>query len=376
MTVYALDARTATRRFPGIGRYVHNLARGLTGALEAEERVIVLHGHPPPRGLLAAESAGHRIEWAPEPSSPFSLRQQWRIPRLLGDRGVDLYHSPYYLMPYRPGVSTVLTVYDLIPLRFPQHVSVQARWLFRATSALALRAADHVLTISETTRQDLIERLGVDGARATTVHLAAEDHFRPQSLREVERVQEQYALPGSYVLYFGINKPHKNLLRLVESWAALRERRALAGATLVIAGAWDPRYPDPKHRAESLGLEEAIRFLGPIPEADLPALYAGATLFVFPSLYEGFGLPVIEAMACGTPVACARTDSLVEVAGEAALLFDPTSVTAIAEALERALDDPDLRAALRSRGLERVSEFSWQRTGEATLSVYRSVMQK
>jgi alpha-1,3-rhamnosyl/mannosyltransferase len=143
---------------------------------------------------------------------------------------------------------------------------------------------------------------------------------------------------------------------------------------LVIAGAWDPRYPESRQRAKALALEEAVHFLGPIAEEDLPTLYSGAVAFVFPSEYEGFGLPVLEAMACGTPVACSSTSSLAEVAGDAALLFDPTDVADIADALTHLLHEPGLRADLRERGLRRAAQFSWERTARDTLAVYRQTV--
>jgi alpha-1,3-rhamnosyl/mannosyltransferase len=143
---------------------------------------------------------------------------------------------------------------------------------------------------------------------------------------------------------------------------------------LVIAGTWDPRYPESRQRAEALALKEAVHFLGPIVEEDLPTLYSGAVAFVFPSEYEGFGLPVLEAMACGTPVACSNTSSLAEVAGDAALLFDPTDVAAIADALTHLLHEPSLWADLRERGLRRTAQFSWERTARDTLAVYRQTV--
>jgi alpha-1,3-rhamnosyl/mannosyltransferase len=184
----------------------------------------------------------------------------------------------------------------------------------------------------------------------------------------VEAVRRRYALPERYVLYLGSNKPHKNLIRLIEAWALLAEYGTRS--TLLIAGTWDPRHPEPRLLARRLGLEN-IRWLGPVPEPDIPALYAGATAFVFPSLYEGFGLPVLEAMACGTPVACSNTSSLPEVVGDAALLFDPTDAAGIAEALSRLMHDADLRADLRERTLRQAARFSWERTARATLTVYR-----
>ena len=367
-----LDARTATDHFPGIGRYVANLAQAMVPLLGEDEQLVLLRDPTQPSSWDLTILAGKRAQVVDVPLSPFSLGQQWSVPRLLHHLGADVYHSPYYLMPYCPGVPVVVTVYDLIPLLFPQLASTAARLLFRWTMALALRTAFHVIAISEATRRDLRAFFRVSPQKVTTIPLAVAPKFYSPASTEVERVRCKYALPNDYVLYLGINKPHKNLVRLVEAWGQIRDSQfTICNSQLVIAGAWDSRYPEPQQRATVLGLENAIRFLGPVAEEDLTALYGGAVLFAFPSQCEGFGLPVLEAMACGTPVACANISSLPEVGGDAELYFDPADVKAIAEALRRALADPDLRADLRERGLARAAQFSWERTAQETLHLYR-----
>lgn len=367
---YILDLRTATAHFPGIGRYVVNLARAMVPLLASQERLILLRDptRPSPWNLSALAGEGGQV--MDVPFSPFSLRQQWAVPRLLDRLGADLYHSPYSLMPYRPGVTTVLTVHDLIPLRLPRQSTLQARLLFRWTMALALRTARFVIAVSEATRRDLSRWFRVPGDRVSVIPEATDPAFYPRSSAEIETVRRRYGLPDSFVLYVGSNKPHKNLPRLVEAWAQITEHGIRN--TLVLAGPWDPRYPEPRRRAEQLGLEN-VRWLGPVPEADLPALYSAATLFVFPSLYEGFGLPVLEAMACGVPVVCSDTSSLPEVAGDAALRVNPTDVEALAAAIEHALADEALRADLRATGLERARQFTWEAVAQKTLGVYRQM---
>jgi alpha-1,3-rhamnosyl/mannosyltransferase len=270
-------------------------------------------------------------------------------------------------MPYRPGVLTVVTIYDLIPLLFPTTVSFQARLLFRWTTQLALGAAQDIIVISEASRLDLLHRFSLRAGQVTAVPLAADPRFRPCPPEEVQQVRERYGLPPAYVLYLGINKPHKNLVRLVEAWSQV----AADPWQLVIAGAWDERYPESRQRAAELKLGQRVRFLGRIADSDLPALYSGAGLFIFPSRYEGFGLPIVEAMACGAPVACSNSSSLPEVAGDAALLFDPEDTGAMVAAIERVLTDETLREELRQRGLVQARRFSWQRTAAETLAIYR-----
>ncbi|MCB9134157.1 MAG: glycosyltransferase family 4 protein [Anaerolineales bacterium] len=359
---FCLDARTATDHFPGIGRYVSNLARAMVDQLAGGEELIVFHDPAQAsRWTLPASRAGVKV--IETPVSPFGFVQQTAIPRLL--RGVEVYHSPYYLMPYFPGVPTVVTLYDLIPQLFPQVVSARARVLFQVTTRLALRAARQVVTISEASRRDLLAVYKLDPVRVTAIPLAPDPVMRPQPDAETARVREKFGLPERFGLYLGINKPHKNLARLVEAWGQVRTE-----APLVIAGAWDERYPEVKAQA---ALGARVRFLGPVSNADQPGLYAAATVFVFPSLYEGFGLPVIEAMACGTAVVCANTSSLPEAAGDAAVLFEPTRVEAIAEALGRVWEDEGLRASLREKGLAQAQRFTWERVGKETLEIYRAI---
>ncbi|MDW8069111.1 MAG: glycosyltransferase family 1 protein, partial [Anaerolineae bacterium] len=335
-----------------------------------EERLTLLRDPTRPSPWNLSALAGERVRVVDVPLSPFSPRQQWVIPRILRRLQAGLYHSPYYLMPYRPGVPTVLTVYDVIPLKFPAQSTFQARMLFRWTMGMALHAARLVVAISEATHRDLAQHFSVAPERMRVTPLAADPVFSPRPLAEVDALRRRYGLPESFVLYVGSNKPHKNLARLVEAWAQTTDSGICS--TLVIAGPWDPRYPEPRRRAEQLGLEN-IRWLGPIPEADLPALYSAATLFVFPSLYEGFGLPVLEAMACGLPVVCSHTSSLPEVAGDAALLVDPADIRALAAAIERALADETLRATLQARGLERARSFTWEDTAQRTREVWGAV---
>jgi alpha-1,3-rhamnosyl/mannosyltransferase len=271
-------------------------------------------------------------------------------------------------MPYLPGVPSIVTCYDLIPLIYPQYFTAIQRLIFRTAHFLALRASRVILAISQATKNDLVRFFRVDPQRIIVTPLAADAHFKPPAQAARDRVRQQYALPDRYVLYFGSNKPHKNMPRLIEAFAR-SDVKDQAG--LVIAGQWDERYPQAKDLVKQLYLKEHVRFLGPVKDADLPALYCGAAVFVFPSEYEGFGLPVLEAMACGAPVVCGNRSSLPEVAGDAALLCDPHDPEALARAIEQTLTDRDLRTTLQQRGLARASQFSWEQTARQTLSTYR-----
>ncbi len=370
---YILDVRTATTHFPGIGRYVTNLALSMKGLLAAGEQLTLLGD------LANTESHDSSLSTAefrsiPVSVSPFSASQQWRIPNLLRRlplSGPALYHSPYYIYPYRNQLPTILTFFDVTPLLYPQTVSLKAWVSFRVVASVALRAASHILTVSEVTRGDLIRYFSVPPGKITVTPLAADSSFQPQPAAEIDRVRAKYNLPARFVLYLGVNKPHKNLPALIDAFSQLATQHT---PPLIIGGAWDRRYPQSRHRAAQLRLEESVRFIGAVDEADLPSLYSAATVFVFPSLYEGFGLPVLEAMSCGTPVACANTSSLPEIVGQAARLFDPCSVADIRETVAALLADDTLRADLSARGLGRANQFCWQRTAASTLNSYRELL--
>ncbi len=365
-----LDARVAGDHFPGIGRLAVELGRALA-------REALLTGEIEMAFLAPPADARGRAGRLPAPgvpcdSSPFSLTQQWTVPRALARAGADLYHSLFYLMPLFPGVPTVLSLMDLIPLVHPE---TQPAWK-RAGFALAYRAAlsraDALVAISESTRRDVCERFGVAPGRIRVVPPAAHERFSPAPPDAVSGLRSRLGLPGPYLLYFGSNKPHKNLVRLVEAFLAVAPPRA--DLVLAVGGVWDPRYDEAKTAAAASPLRHRVRFLGPVDDGDLPALYSGALAFAFPSLYEGFGLPVLEAMACGTPVVTSATSSLPEVTGDAGLLVDPRSTDALAAALARLCDDESLRADLSARGRARASRFSWSRTARAHLDLYRELV--
>jgi glycosyltransferase involved in cell wall biosynthesis len=385
LTTYYVDARTSRPSFPGIGRYITNLTRALIDATRADEQLRVL---VPPTAVQLRQDNQPWSDTLPrppqvtlhmEPSTHFSPAQQWRVPWRLRQlqsqarssatpRG--LYHSPYYLLPYVVGMPSVVTLHDLIALILPETVSPRARWLFRLTAQAALRTSTHVIIGTESARQELLRYFRIDPARVTTVPHAAASRFHPQSADTIAQIRARHTLPDDFLLYLGINKPHKNLVRLIEAYAAL----GADAPPLVIAGAWDPRYPEAKQTVAAHGLTTRVRFLGPVDDGELPALYAACGLFVFPSLYEGFGLPVLEAMACGAAVACSDTTGLSDVAGDAALLFPPDDVDAMTTTLRTALARPELRADLRTRALVQAGRFSWSSTAASTLDVYRHVL--
>jgi alpha-1,3-rhamnosyl/mannosyltransferase len=269
----------------------------------------------------------------------------------------------------------VVTIHDLLFLDFPptrRHAAPLYRLLFRVTAGLMARRAAAVITDSEWSRRDLTRRLGLPADRVVPIPLGVSPRFRPVPPEGVRPVAARYGLDGEYLLYVGNFRPHKNVGALLAAYAALpaplRRRVPLA-----LAGAPGAGAAPLKAVAAARGLTEAVRFLGAVPDADLPALYAGATLFCFPSLAEGFGLPPLEAMACGAPVLCSDAASLPEVVGTAACLVDARRPEALAAGLEGLLGDAAARARLREQGLARAAEFTPARFAARVLAVLEAV---
>ncbi|MFP4435760.1 MAG: glycosyltransferase family 4 protein [Chloroflexaceae bacterium] len=368
-----LDARYVYDHFPGIGRYTANLAAAL-GTLEHGHTLAVLYNPALPNtrhdlpALLGDQPA---IQLVQTNVRPFSLAEQIALPRLARALQLDLLHSPYYIKPYAGlPCPSVVTIYDLLGLHLPQTLSRQGRLFYRVAMGLAVRSSHRIITISCNAQEALIRAYNIPPERITVTPLAADARFCPQTEAAVAAVHAKYGLPARYLLYVGANKPHKNLERLVQAWACVTPQQP---AVLLLAGHYDPRYPQVQQMAAAPGLRDRIMRIQNVAEADLPALYAGATAFVFPSFYEGFGLPPLEAMACGVPVICAHAGSLPEVVGDAAVTFDPYAVDELAAAIQRVLDAPALRVDLRERGLRRAQAFSWEQTARQTLAVYEAL---
>jgi alpha-1,3-rhamnosyl/mannosyltransferase len=368
-----IDGRYIADHFPGIGRYSYNLAAKLP-ELAPDTDFVLFHNPrlPNTRHDLGRLARHTNLRLLPVDVPTRSLKEQYQLRSLAKALSLDLLHSPYYVMPYWQHCPSVVTMYDLIPMIYPQHLPHRwTVWVFRATASLATRRAKHVIAISESTRKDLVHFFGTSEDRITVTHLAADERFRPLDSQQRENTIRTYRLPERYILYLGINKPHKNLIFLLE---VLRELRT--ETKLVLAGKEDPRYPQVRDEVRRLRLDDRVVFPGDVLESDLPMIYNGADVFVFPSLYEGFGLPVLEAMACGTPVICSNSSSLPEIVGDAAMSLDPEDEGAWVAALTEVLKNEDLRAELRTKGLEQANKFSWQKTARETLDVYQSVLSR
>jgi glycosyltransferase involved in cell wall biosynthesis len=270
-------------------------------------------------------------------------------------------------MPLRR-VPTVLTVHDLIFRLFPEHHKRLNYWYLNAAMPLYCSRASAIIAVSEATKRDLMMLYGLDPDKITVVHEAAASHFARIPPARVEEVRARYHLPDRYLLHVGTIEPRKNLNRLLEAVHRLRE--AGEDIHMVVVGSKGWLFEGFFQALEELDLGDAVTLPGYVPDADLPAIYSGARLVAVPSLYEGFGLPVLEAMACGVSVVCSHASSLPEVGGDAARYFDPTDIAAMADAIMAVWRDETLREDMRRRGLARAAQFSWERTADDTLAVY------
>jgi glycosyltransferase involved in cell wall biosynthesis len=268
---------------------------------------------------------------------------------------------------------SVVSFMDLSFLRYPRAFNRGNRVYLTTMARAAVRRADHLLAISEHTRQDLIHLLGADPARVTVTYCGVDAAFRPLPEPEVRAYRARRELPDEFILYLGTLEPRKNVPRLLDAYARLRRRGP--APPLVIAGGRGWGHTAVDARLEALGLTDSVRFLGFVPTAELPLCYNAAGVFVYPSLYEGFGLPPLEALACGTPVVASTASSLPEALGDAALLVDPRDSVALADALDVSLNDRALRDRLRAAGPDQARRFSWRRMAEQTLAVYHGVRQ-
>ena len=367
-----IDARKL-RDF-GIGTYVRNLLRQL-GRQESRHEYVVFCRE---QDWETVEECGPCFRPVVESAPNYSIAEQFALPLDLRRETVDLFHAPHYVLPLLTTCRSVVTIHDCIHLRFPQYLPNRIGYAYaRAQMWTATHKAARVMTVSEASKRDIMRYFRVPESRIDVIYNAIDDRFwRDPDEEDIGRVRERYRLTAPFVLYAGNIKPHKNLERLIEAFHLLRQTSAeLRDVELLIIGDEISKYATLRRAVHRHKLHKHVRFFGFVPDQTLAALYRLAKVFVFPSLYEGFGLPPLEAMASGTPVITSNVSSLPEVVGDAALMIDPYEPDAIADAMRRVLTDATLHAELRVRGLARAREFSWERSIARVREIYDEVLQ-
>ncbi len=309
---------------------------------------------------------------------PMPLSRAWTHGRLSLEmlrHAPDVLFVPAHTLPLVPGPRSVVTIHDLGFLHHPEaHTRIQ-RLYYRLFTRLSARRASHIVAISEATRRDIQHFYGAPATKISVVYHGVHPRFQPVTDRhKLAATLEHYSITGSYLLFVSTVQPRKNVARLLEAFVAAREALPLGTLpTLVLAGKWGWLTEQIERRAAELEIAHAVQFIGYVPDADLPTLLSGALAYINPSLYEGFGMTVLEAQACGTPVLASNASSLPEVVGDAGILVDPYDVSALAEGIVRLVTDTALRAQLRERGLRHVAGWTWKRTARETLAILERV---
>jgi glycosyltransferase involved in cell wall biosynthesis len=365
-----IDARILAYRRGGIAAYVRQLLPALA-ALDTQNDYRVLRNW---RDRPRAESGPNlrRVTvWTP----CHHRLERWTLGAEVSRLSLDLLHSPDFIPPARGARRFVITIHDLNFLYYPRFLTAESRRYYNQQIEWAVRRADHVLADSEATRTDVVNMLRVPPEKVTTVYLAADPSFRPLPAPMVAATLARYDLQPGYLLFVGTLEPRKNLPGLLSAYRLLLERKETE-SPLVLVGGRGWLYEETFAQVDKLGLAGRVRFLDTVTDDDLPAFYNGAAVLVTPSFYEGFGLPALEAMACGAPVVVSERGSLPEVVGDAGVLVNPDDPASIAGGVAGLLGDAARCVRLREAGLARAARFTWAEAARRTLEVYREAGSK
>lgn len=352
---------------PGIGRYMKCLVEAILREGPQHDYLLIL----PPGADIEIPAGSTNVTRYESRLKYYSVQEQVALPFIVRRYGADILHAPHIMVPLLRPCPVVVTLHDVIPFTcdLPDPPSVLGRLYFRGMTRMAARLSHCIITDSQHSKSDIVRYLGTSPDKIEVIYPAPDACFQPvRDGRLIEDVRQKHKLPGEFILYTGIYKPRKNHLGLLEAF-----RKLIDGGVhtnLVIAGPMKDGETLLRQRAAGLGIADRVFFPGFVQDADLPALYSAAGLYACPSLYEGFGFTLLEAMACGTPVVSSPETSLAEVGGQAALFADARNPESFAAALARALTDHDFRAQMISAGFENVRRFSWCATARATLDAY------
>jgi glycosyltransferase involved in cell wall biosynthesis len=354
-------------RSAGITSYIFNLLRHLPETATGMEYTVFL-SEKRYRG-----APGLRLQVSRLPTSRPAVRILWEqalLPWVARREGIDLLHNMAFVGPLAGGCPFVVTVHDLSFLFFPRSFRSLRRSYLQVFARMSVRRARRIIAVSESTKRDLVEIYDISPAKIDVVHNGVDARFQPLPADQVAAFRQQQGLPDRFILFVGTLEPRKNIVSLIDAYARLPKERP----PLVLVGGKGWFYDEIFGRVEALGLTGEVRFAGFVPAEDLPLWYNAADLFVYPSLYEGFGLPPLEAMACGTAVITSTASSLPEVVGQAGQLADPTDTEALAAAMAQVLGSRQLQQEMETAGLAQAAGFSWEETARKTVDSYRRAL--
>ncbi|MCK4352412.1 glycosyltransferase family 4 protein [candidate division WOR-3 bacterium] len=370
-----IDARGIYKELDGIGRFGINLLRELAH-LDSFNEYIVYKNPEMNSSIVSKPNFTERIINIPR----FTIKEQVVLPEIFKKDKLDIFHCLHNVLPVFYYGKSIVTIYDIMTIAFPwfyEAFPLIKRYIgffyFKLSVGLSAKKASKVIVTSKYTKKEVMRYLNLEREKVKICSAAVDKVFKPINDNNLlNNVLEKYKISESFILYTGNFKPYKNLKRIIKAYDLLLKRRR--PLPKLVIGGYDKKYEKPiKEFVMKNGLEEEIVFTGYIERNDLPLLMNQALFFVFPSIYEGFGLPPLEAMACGTPVITSNTSSLPEVVGDAAVLVNPYNIKEIADAIENVLTNKKLREKLISKGLERVKLFSWEKCAKETLKVYEEV---
>lgn len=360
-----IDARLVYYRQAGISQYTLSLLEEFA-AIDQDDEFIVFQSRKDRTTLVNQPNFRRRSLWTP----PHHRFEQLLLPLEISMVDLDVLHSPDFIPPFRRNCKSVITIHDLNFLLYPHFLTPESASYYGQIDQ-AVHNCDHIIAVSESTKRDIVRLTGAPEGKITVVYEAANPIYRPlQDKRLCQQVKEKFDIQTDYILFVSTIEPRKNVPTLLMAYKQLLDHYRV-DVNLLLGGEKGWLFDEVFTLAEKLGLRERARFLGRVSPEDLLGLYNAAQLLVHPAFYEGFGLPPLEAMACGTPVVVSNTSSLPEVVGDAALLVDPTDVDGMAVAMWRLLSDEALRQQMSEKGLKRARLFSWRKAALETLEIYR-----
>lgn len=359
-----IDARMIGKKMHGIARYTYNLIKNLV-KIDPRNRYTILVTKD--IGDLPASTGNLEMRFLK--SRWISVSEQWELVKILKVLKPDLYHTPSFVAPVFNPFPMIMTIHDVNHIALANNYTALHRLYYKFIVKPSAHKSAKILTGSDFSRREISKYLSMPNEKIKVIYYGCDEEFKPiEDLQNLRRVREKYGFPKSFILYVGSHKPHKNLSNLLKAYA-----RISLDIPLVLSGKGNEKLLEISRR---LNIEKRVRWVGEIEKNDLPSVYNCATVFVFPSIYEGFGLPPIEAMACGCPAVVSNVTSLPEVCGDAAYYVDPFDVTSMANGIYKVITDEGLKENLVRKGLQRVKMFHWKESAEEHMKIFEEVIKK